>query len=423
MHADARDIRSAQRLTSLTRPTPLRDPIEFFASTGASTTTRALWLRPRTGEALVSVGSACTLVGVGEQRFRQIADAWRNLLSHASIEGGGGPVLLGGFSFDPARASTRLWDGFPDARMVLPEHMLSIHNGSATLTTNRVADQIAHIPHAAPKAEMGLSPVDWQHLVGTVAAGIRGGELGVRKVVLASTREARPTVSLEAAIRTLARDYPGCTVFAVVEGDACFLGATPERLISLHEGMATTMALAGSAPRGRDADEDARIEQRLLDDPKERDEHAIVVSALKDSLGPLCERVVVDAAPRVRKLDNVQHLLTTIRGQVKPDRSVLDLVERLHPTPAVGGSPRAKALALIRQHEALDRGWYAAPIGWMDRHGEGEFVVGLRSALVRGETATLFAGCGIVAGSNPLTEYAEWGWKLRPMQSALGVKE
>jgi isochorismate synthase EntC len=146
-----------------------------------------------------------------------------------------------------------------------------------------------------------------------------------------------------------------------------------------------------------------------------------VVSALRASLARVCTRVVVDALPRVHKLDNVQHLLTTVRGQVTAARSVLDLVEQLHPTPAVGGFPRTRALALIRQHEALDRGWYAAPIGWMDGHGDGEFVVGLRSALLRGETATLFAGCGIVAGSDPLTEYAEWGWKLRPMLGALAT--
>ncbi|HEX8968716.1 MAG TPA: chorismate-binding protein, partial [Chloroflexota bacterium] len=136
----------------------------------------------------------------------------------------------------------------------------------------------------------------------------------------------------------------------------------------------------------------------------------------------VCTRVVADAEPRLRRLSNVQHLFTPVRGQLPGGRSVLDLVERLHPTPAVGDFPRERALAIIRQHEALDRGWYAAPFGWVGADGQGEFVVGLRSALVRGETATLFAGCGIVAQSNPETELAEWGWKLRPMLAALGVE-
>jgi isochorismate synthase len=418
MQADRSTRQQGSRLSSITRPTSLRDPIGLFAASDVET--RALWLRPNTGEALVGIGSACTLVGVGEQRFAQVADAWRAVTTNACIEGGD-PVLLGGFSFDPLCESSELWDGFPAARMVLPERLLRVHDGAASLTTNVVADRARFGQHPTRPTARGLSPARWQELVATIERGIRGGRLGVRKVVLASSREVRPTRSVEAALRALAAAYPTCTIFAFADGDACFLGATPERLISLRDGTATTMALAGSARRGDTPAEDQRIEQGLMHDCKERDEHAIVVSALRESLARACTRVVVDAAPRVHKLGNVQHLLTAVRGRVAAGRSVLDLVEQLHPTPAVGGFPRQRALGLIRQHEALDRGWYAAPIGWMDRHGQGEFVVGLRSALVRGDAATLFAGCGIVAGSDPSTEYAEWGWKLRPMLSALGI--
>jgi menaquinone-specific isochorismate synthase len=134
----------------------------------------------------------------------------------------------------------------------------------------------------------------------------------------------------------------------------------------------------------------------------------------------MCTRVVADAHPHVEKLPNVQHLLTHVRGQVAPGVSVLDVVERLHPTPAIGGFPRQRALELIRAYEFLDRGWYGGPIGWLNRDGEGEFVVGIRSALVRANSATLFAGCGIVADSDPETEYTESNWKLWPMQAALG---
>jgi isochorismate synthase len=183
------------------------------------------------------------------------------------------------------------------------------------------------------------------------------------------------------------------------------------------------MALAGSAPRGRTREEDAHIADQLLRDPKERAEHAVVVDALRDGLRELCTRVVADAQPRVQALSNVQHLLTRVRGEVRPGDGILDFVGRLHPTPAVGGFPTPRALELIRNLEALDRGWYAGPIGWVDARGEGEFVVALRSALLRGQTATLFAGCGIVANSDPSAEYAEWGWKVRPMLAALGAGE
>jgi isochorismate synthase len=210
-------------------------------------------------------------------------------------------------------------------------------------------------------------------------------------------------------------------VFAICQGEACFLGATPERLIALHAGTASTMALAGSAPRGKTPAEDDRLGELLLASPKERAEHAVVVAALHEGLGQACTGIVADAQPAVYKLPNVQHLLTSIRGHVARGRSVLDLLGYLHPTPAVGGYPRSAALELIRKHEALDRGWYAGPIGWMNAKGEGEFVVGLRSGLVRGDTAMLFAGCGIVADSDPVAETAEWGWKLRPMLGALGA--
>jgi isochorismate synthase len=268
-------------------------------------------------------------------------------------------------------------------------------------------------------------PEQWQASVGALARGIHTGQLGVDKVVLARAHQfsqPRP-IDAQAALRRLAESYPSCTVFAISHGDACFLGATPERLITLRNGTASTMALAGSVARGATQAEDDLLAQEFLRNPKERAEHAIVVRALRDGLATdgLCSGIVADAEPRVQKFPNLQHLMTPIRGQVARGRCVIDLVARLHPTPAVGGYPRQRALEIIREWEHLDRGWYAGPLGWVNRHGEGEFVVGIRSALVRGKAATLFAGCGIVADSDPSAEYAESGWKLRPMLAALGA--
>jgi len=417
-------------LASLTRPTNKRDPIAIF-SESEGVEDRAVWLWPDTGEALVAVGRAYSLTSSGAPRFSALADTWCRLMADAFIETSApfGPLALGGFSFDPQREASDLWDGFPDARMVLPERLFATRAGAAWLTTNTIAEpRGVHLERARTNrqpmshARTGLAPREWQDLVATTAHGIRDGSLGVQKVVLARAQQAQPTRSIAAALRTLAADYPSCTVFAFAHGGACFLGASPERLISLHDGTATTMALAGTALRGATIEEDDAIAECLRGDPKERVEHSLVVGALRDALDDVCARVVVDAQPRVRKLSNVQHLLTALHGQVESGRGVLDLVERLHPTPAVGGLPRARAEHIIRQQEALDRGWYGGPIGWMDARGEGEFVVGLRSAVVSQDRATLFAGCGIVGDSNPATEYAEWGWKLRPMQIALGIE-
>lgn len=436
------------------------EAISFFAR-AAGAPDRALWLRPRSGEALVGVGAARVLTGRGEGRFRQVAAAWRDLVADAVVDGAGsGPLLLGGFSFDPVNTQpTGLWSGFPDARMVLPERMLEVRDGGAWLTTNVIvapdADldrQALSVPEArqtpgalssarpspagwqalsVPEASQTpgvpgsgmLPPAAWQALVGSVARGIRDGDLGLEKVVLARAErfeQGRP-IDPQQALRTLAAGYPSCTLFAIAHGDRCFLGATPERLIALRDGTASTVALAGSFPRGATPAEDRRLAEQLRRDPKERAEHAIVVGALRDALGQVCSRVIADTEPQIKQLPNLHHLFTRVRGQVAAGVGVLDLVERLHPTPAVGGYPRQPALQLIREREALDRGWYAGPIGWLNGVGEGEFVVGIRSALVDGNSATLFAGCGIVADSNPATEYAESGWKLRPMRAALGV--
>lgn len=407
------DLRRAPepRVLSTTRPTAVVDPIDVFGAAAGSSETRALWFRPATGEALVATGSAYTLT-------HDVARAWRSLVGGAE---GQSAVLIGGLSFDPSTPTGALWGGFGAARFVLPERMVRIAGGAATLTTNAVAE-----PHEVPQPEavggmprLGLEPAAWRGLVREVASGIRSSDLDMRKVVLARAEQVRTRVSVEVAIRRLAASYPTCTIFAIGAGEACFLGATPERLVALHNGVATTMALAGSAPRAAVQAEDAQLAQQLLADPKERVEHAVVVEALREDLAPFSTRVIADAEPRIHSLPNVHHLITPIRAQARSGTSVLELVGGLHPTPAVGGYPREQALALIRERECLDRGWYAAPLGWVDARGQGEFVVGLRSAVVRDGTATLFAGCGIVGDSDPDTEYAELGWKLRPMLAAL----
>ncbi len=157
-----------------------------------------------------------------------------------------------------------------------------------------------------------------------------------------------------------ANELPGCFVFAIGRGPQCFMGATPERLVRLRDGMVSTMCLAGSIARGATEDEDRRLGAALLDSEKDRAEHAVVVRILREMLGELCDELAPIDTPVLLKVSNIQHLLTTMVGHVAGGRSILDLVARLHPTPASGGSPRATALRLIREREQLDRGWYAA---------------------------------------------------------------
>jgi isochorismate synthase len=185
----------------------------------------------------------------------------------------------------------------------------------------------------------------------------------------------------------------------------------------------STAALAGSAPRGRSPEEDARIARALRESKKEQEEHAYVVREIAASLRPLCDELALPEAPRLLALDGIQHLETPVEARLRPaldPRPVLfDLVERLHPTPAVCGTPRAAATAWLRRNEDLERGWYAGGVGFVDAEGGGEVGVALRSGVLDGSSARLFAGAGLVAASRPEAELAETRLKLRTLLSQL----
>jgi isochorismate synthase len=277
------------------------------------------------------------------------------------------------------------------------------------------------IANAEPLAVLEIPPEEpWKALVRRAADAVRDGAF--TKVVLARALVLRGVRRTPAQVlRRLRAAYPGCTLFAVAASDRCFLGATPERLVRLRAGDVAAEAVAGSAPRAASADEDRRLGEGLRANPKDRLEHAVVVDVVRGVMEEICAHVAAPAEPELLKVANVQHLVTPLVGRLRDPLGVLDLVERLHPTPAVGGFPRHAALAWIERHEALSRGWYAGPIGWVNPDGEGEFAVAIRSAVMRGSEAVLFAGCGIVAGSDPDQEYAESALKMRPLLEALGA--
>ncbi len=424
------------------------EPIEVFRRGRHLTDTAFYWARPDKDFTQVGVGSAFTIRGEGAERFEQAAHSWKHLLEEALIYNpadawGSGPALFGGFSFDPTHESSPTWKGFGDAALVLPQIHLTSTGNYCYLTVNTLlsaddsaAEQLEQLAHLYAQLETPaplldtpvsnkfeieelLSAETWKEIVRETAADVAAGKY--RKVVLARAAKVRGEVDFEVGgvLARLQASYPSAIVFAISRGEKCFAGATPERLVRLEAGQFQTMALAGSIARGHISEEDFELGQQLLNSAKDRDEHAVVVDTIKEAVSKVCVEVNAPTEPQLLKLRNLQHLYTPITGKLAENNSILQLVGQLHPTPAVGGLPRLAAMELIREREQLDRGWYAAPIGWLDRRCDGEFAVALRSALLEGPEATLFAGCGIMGDSNPESEYAESNLKMRVMLNAL----
>lgn len=371
-----------------------------------------------------------------------------------------GPVFFGGFAFDPLVPRSLLWEGFPDGLLILPSLLLSYNANHVTLTANRmigVEDNIAQcsdemiagvnrlyraiggaqfiaaawssapsegVLNCAPTIQDLPSASEWKALVAETVKHIQQG--AYEKVVLARSVQVTldaptDTFDIDATLQQLRQSYLDTYVFAIQCGERFFVGATPERLIQAEDRQIRTMALAGSAPRGATEEEDTQIGIELLQSEKNNAEHALVVTLVRDALLTHCTHVHLAEKPQLLKLKNVQHLKTPIAGELLPGRCILDVMAHLHPTPAVGGFPRNIALTTIRKSERLDRGWYAGPLGWIGASGHGEFAVALRSGLIDGNKATLFAGCGIVANSDPASEYIESCLKLQVMLRGLQV--
>lgn len=450
--------RPGKLLVSFGQPIPAINPLDFFANGRRLTGTAFYWARPADGFFMVGAGTAITLRGIGPNRFEQIATTWRELAQdYATItEPGVGPSLMGGFAFDPSQTNHNpLWREFGDGAMTLPQFQLTQTLSGHYLTCNLVlpenfwrlpkqqrsflfehyAENIARLqtmllrPYTQPFTDTAVSnqaeyqdvlPAEqWQAIVKKATEEIK--RLKFQKTVLA--REVIATfeqpLDLVPTLQGLQNAFPTAFIFAVAHHNKCFLGATPERLVELRNQRVLTTALAGSAPRSQQSEKDARIGQELLNSPKNQGEHAIVVQMLAEKLAPLCQTLNVPSEPRLLKLANVQHLYTPIEGQLRGEAGLLDLVANLHPTPALGGYPRKEALDFIRDNEQMDRGWYAAPVGWLDARNEGEFAVAIRSALIDHNQAHLFAGCGIVADSDPASEYQESRIKLRAVANNL----
>jgi menaquinone-specific isochorismate synthase len=244
----------------------------------------------------------------------------------------------------------------------------------------------------------------------------------IEKVVIARAKDVRAPAPLHPLrmLNGLRQRFPDCSAFSVANGRGqSFIGASPERLLRVEDGVALTEALAGSAGRGASASEDAALGASLLASEKDLREQRIVLDSIVASLAPLGLDLRYGGGPVLRRLSNVQHLHTAVEAELPEGVTLLDMLGRLHPTPAVGGAPGEAATPLIAGLEGFSRGLYGGALGWIDAKGAGEFIVGLRSALVDGACARMYAGAGIVAGSSPEGEFEETELKFRAMQDAL----
>lgn len=452
--------RGRRTLVSATVPVGRYDPVALFAAARAIDDQAAIWLQPDAGFGLVAIGAAWTVEATGCERFRQVATAWSELVADALVGGpdgvpGTGPLLLGGFGFGNSPASSPTWAGFEAARLGLPSLLVTVTPAMTWLTASvvvtpgvkpdasddaakeldrRWARLLAQATEPPPPVSVAAAAVlrisrqvpeapEWRAIVARFAGAVGRGRLD--KAVLARRVDlhADGPINVPAVIRRLEAAAPESTIFAVARGAKTFLGATPERLVRSDGGEFWTVAMAGSIRRGADAAEDERLAAELLASEKDGEEQSVVVEMLRETLAPVTDQLDIARRPSVVRFRHIQHLATEVHGRLREPSGIVGLVERLHPTPAVGGAPRELALELIAEGERLERGWYAGPVGWFDRRGDGEFVVAIRSGVVDGATASLFAGCGIVADSDPQREWEESLIKLKTLTSALGTVE
>jgi menaquinone-specific isochorismate synthase len=355
------------------------------------------------------------------EAVRSVSETLRALAveDHVGLPGCG-PVAMGALPFDPTAP----------ASLVVPQRIIGRHEGRAWLTTIGPADQV---PAASPADSLGgaeggeppdeftltpsLSHAEWKAIVASAVERIEAGEL--RKVVLARRIDIaanRPFIVADVLARLEAL-YPSCMVFSM----AGFIGASPELLIARHGDQVSSHPLAGTVARSGDAYSDEVLVAGLMASPKARREHQVVVDVLRAALAPACAELDVPETPSVLGLRNVSHLATKISGRLRPPtyETALELVARVHPTPAVGGTPTAAAVDYLQKVEGFDRHTYAGPVGWVDTRGDGAWALGIRSAEVDGPRARIFAGNGVVAGSDPDDELAETQLKLQALLAAL----
>ena len=386
-----------------------------------------------------------TLVGWGTALLVPAAEAAAALAAIPCDDAvetlGSGPVALGALPF------TEAFGGY----LVVPRFTMGTSR-DADGVTRRWATAVGPADLALPDTGELFDAVIWQYGT-TPTEPAEGGVAGVagvttamnsegyaamvadaveemdrpgatlRKVVLSRPVQVRLSgeLPLSAALRRLRAGEPNCTIFSMPVPQGSFFGASPELLVARHGTRVSSHPLAGTVPRGDTARTDADAQRDLAGSAKNRAEHRYVVDAIAAALAPFCEQLSVPTEPSVVAFRSVAHLGTRIEGRLGRSVGVLELLQQLHPTPAVGGTPRAEALDFITHHEAGERGHWAGPVGWVGAGGDGEWMIGIRSAELdaNGTTLMLRAGGGVVAGSDPGAEAAEANVKLATVLDAV----
>jgi len=371
------------------------------------------WVRD--GSGMVGWGEAARLEVSGPHRFREAREWWRALVDACTVEDevgvrGSGPVAFGSFAFAPEETSV----------LVVPEVVLGRIDGVTWRTTvgeppRLASPQPVRRPGGLRYAHGSVPVTDYRRSVARAVARIAAGELD--KVVLAHDllAVADHEIDVRYLLAGLTAANPGCWTYTV-DG---LVGATPELLVSRAGEHVVSRVLAGTTARGGDDTETHDRAAALLVSGKDREEHRFAVESLVDALAPHVRDLVAPATPHTLELSNVTHLATDVAALLHDRSDVLDLVGELHPTAAVGGTPTPVALDVLAELEEMDRGGYAGPVGWVDASGDGEWGIALRCAQLSGRTARLFAGCGIVAGSDPDAEVLEAQAKFVPVRDAL----
>ena len=403
----------------------------------------------RDGYAVCGLGTVAVVSARGEGRFESVVAGCRDLAGRTvagepaadtSRPPGSGPVFVGGFSFDPEGGAAPEWSSLDPAQLVLPELTLSRQGSEARLTVNvgvkpdepagaaveRARARVDELlPAAMPlldpdpvdraKVAGAAPPSHYEQAVRGAVERIRRGEL--EKIVLAREVRVHAAARIDPApvLDALRAVFPACYCYCVGSPELAFVGASPELLLRRDGARAQTVALAGSVRRSADPAVDSHLGEQLLQSPKNRLEQSIVARRIERTLEPVSLWVARAEEPALVQVHNVQHLATPIRAQLVEPVATVELAGLLHPTPAVGGEPRRAAQPLIPALEGLDRGWYSGAVGWTDLAEDGELCVALRCALLRGSVAHLYAGCGIVADSEPAEELAETEVKLQAL--------
>ncbi len=435
--------RGRRTLVSVTVEAEIDDPCAAVFASRLASDRWFCWEQPDREFALATLGVAHEATSRGKGRFSDVARECLGTMGDPILDEppglppGAGPVWVGGFAFDDEGGATSSWSSLAPGSMVLPELSICRSGDRTYLTVNAVVEpgrpsstatfpRIARLsrsgmplldphPTARPEIRSARPPGDFERAVAAATRRIGEGEMS--KIVLArevvvDAGAAHDPAPLFGAMR---EQFPSCFCFCCGTPEAAFIGASPELLVRRSGASVSTVALAGSTRRSSDPAVDDHLAEQLLRSDKDRREQRIVAERIVRALRPHAVWVEAAPEPEIVKVANIQHLATPVIAQLAEPRSAIELAGLLHPTPAVGGEPWPQVAPAIAELEEMDRGWYAGPVGWMDATEDGEFCVALRSALLRDREAHLYAGVGVVAGSDPAAELAETEVKLNAL--------